>query len=80
MSKYMILDEETETHKDYKRKANPFLPQNWIVMRGWKVEGDTRCWMSHFPTKEAVCEMHIPDDVEVIVAHNAKFELLYEKR
>jgi len=80
MSRYMILDEETETHTKYKRKANPFLPENWIVMRGWKMQGDPQCSMSHYPTKEDSKPLHIPDDCDVIVAHNAKFELLYEKR
>lgn len=80
MPRYMILDEETETHSKYKRKANPFLEENWIVMRGFKMQGDTRCTMEHFPAKNSTTPLHIPDDCDVIVAHNAKFELLYEKR
>ena len=80
MSRYMILDLETETHTDYKRKANPFLDENYIVMRGWKYEGDERCSMGYYPNKDSVEALQIPDDVDVIVAHNAKFELLYEKR
>lgn len=79
MPRYMILDEETETHKTYKRTANPFDPRNWIVMRGWKCQGDPRCYMEHFKTRAAVTPIHIPDDVDVLVAHNAKFEILYER-
>lgn len=80
MPRYMILDLETETHHGYKRKANPFLDENWIVMRGWKMQGDPRCSMAYYPTKEQCEPLAIPDDCDVIVAHNAKFELLYEKR
>lgn len=78
--KYMILDLETQIHKKYKRKANPFLEKNYIVARGWKVEGDSRCTAAFYSSGLEVDPLHIPDDVDVIVAHNAKFELLYELR
>lgn len=76
--KYMALDEETETWHSRKRKANPFDTRNWIVARGWKVEGDTRCSMQYFPTKESVIPLVIPDDVGILVGHNIKFDLHYE--
>lgn len=78
--KYIILDLETQTHTRFKRKANPFLPENYIVARGWKVEGDKQCTAEFYDDVDSVKSMHIPDDVDVIVAHNAKFELLYEMR
>lgn len=78
--KYLILDLETQTHPRFKRKANPFLPENYIVARGWKVEGDARCTAEFYDDVDSVKSLHIPDDVDVIVAHNAKFELLYEMR
>lgn len=78
--KYLILDEETQTHSRFKRRANPFLPENYIVARGWKVEGDTECTAAFYDSAEDVPELCIPEDVSVIVAHNAKFEILYEKR
>ena len=78
--KYLILDEETQTHSKFKRKANPFLPENYIVARGWKVEGDLKCSAEFYDDKDSVKELDIPDDVDVIVAHNAKFEILYEMR
>ena len=79
MPRYMILDEETETHKTFKRTANPFDPRNWIVMRGLKCEGDPRAYMEHYLSRETVQQIRIPDDVDVLVAHNAKFEILYER-
>jgi DNA polymerase I len=78
--KYMILDLETQTHNQFKRPGNPFLPENYIVMRGWKVQGDSRCSAEYFESAEEVKPLRIPDDVDVIVAFNAKYELLYEMR
>ena len=78
--KYMVLDLETETHHRFKRKSNSFLPENYIVARGWKVQGDKRCSAEFFDSKEEVQPISIPKDVDVLVAHNAKFELLYEMR
>lgn len=78
--KYMILDEETETHSRFKRKGNSFLPENYIVARGWKVEGDSKCTAEFYDSADNVAPISIPDDVDVIVAHNAKYELLYEFR
>lgn len=78
--RYLILDLETQTHTRFKRKANPFLPENYIVARGWKVEGDAQCTAEFYDDADSVKSLHIPDDVDVIVAHNAKFELLYEMR
>ena len=77
---YMILDLETQTHQAYKRKANAFLKENYIVARGWKVEGDTRCTAEFYDSADTVTELEIPSHVTTIVCHNAKFELLYEKR
>ena len=78
--KYLVLDLETETHARFKRKANPFLEENYIVARGWKVRGDARCSSEFYDSADDVPELHIPDDVQWLVAHNVKFELLYEKR
>ena len=77
---YLILDEETQIHKRFKRAANPFLKENYIVARGWKVEGDKQCTAEFYDDRKSVKPLHIPDHVTVIVAHNAKFELLYEMR
>ena len=78
--RYIIADLETQTHKKYKRVANPFLEENYIVARGWKVQGDTRAHAEFYDKAQDVPELTIPDDVDTYVAHNAKFELLYEKR
>lgn len=75
---YMILDEETQTHHSRKRKANPFDVRNYIVMRGFKVQGAARNTMQYFRSKEEVTDLDIPDHVDILVGHNIKFDLLYE--
>lgn len=36
---YTVVDWETTIKQSYKRKANPFNPENFIVMSGWKRKG-----------------------------------------
>lgn len=75
---YLVFDSETETHQSHKRVANPFHKDNYVVMRGWKKQGDTRASMQYFTGKTPDNYLRIPDDVTVLVGHNIKFDLLYE--
>lgn len=76
---YMIFDLETTIKEIYKRKANPWDDDNWIVAHGWKFEGDEYCSWKYYNKKqrEGRC-IHIPENVTVIVGHNIKFDLLWE--
>lgn len=77
MARYMVFDLETENNQTYRRFANPFDPINYVVARGWKVQGDARnSWTYH--TGRDGTHLHIPDDVVLLVGHNIKFDLLYE--
>ena len=38
---YGTWDCETTTKTSFKRKANPFDPDNWVVTHAWKKHGDT---------------------------------------
>jgi len=78
MGKYLVFDLETETWASHKRKANCFDTRNWVVMRGWKVQGDTRGYASYHPTHDRTSTLHIPDDITLLVGFNIKFDLLYE--
>lgn len=78
MGKYLVFDCETETHHSHKRKSNPFDPRNYVVLRGWKKEGDTQCSYQRFDGKTPDNYLRIDDDVDVLVGHNIKFDLLYE--
>lgn len=71
----IILDLETTTVKHLGRTASPFCKDNWIVAAGWQ-KGPNKPYGTYHTQAEAV---PIPDltDVDIIVAHNAKFDLLY---
>lgn len=75
--KYMVFDLECQNHFHKGRVASPFCEDNWIVMAGWKVQGDKQCSMSYHPTKEKVW-LDIPEDVNLLVGHNLKFDLLWQ--
>lgn len=76
---YLVFDSETETHHSHKRKANPFHPDNYVVLRGWKKQGDKRASAQRFASKdEPENWLVIPSDVDTLVGHNIKFDLLYE--
>lgn len=76
---YLVFDEETETHHSHKRKSNPFDKRNWIVMRGWKREGDSRAFMQYYPKWQHEGNwLEIKPEDTILVGHNIKFDLLYE--
>lgn len=75
---YLIFDEETQIHKSHRRTANPFDPLNFVVARGWKKEGDGHCSASFHTGRSGDNHLVIADDVDVLVGHNIKFDLLYE--
>jgi len=78
MTKYMVFDLETQIHKKFKRTANPFIPENYVVARGWKKQGDNHCTSQFFDGRTPDNYLRIPSDVDVLVGHNIKFDLLYE--
>ena len=65
----MIFDSETTICEKYKRKANPFIKDNWVVAEGWKFEGDSQCSYRYMdePTSKS-SYLAIPDDVGVLFA------------
>ena len=75
---YLVFDSETQTHFSHKRKANPFHPDNYVVLRGWKQQGDAVCSAERFEGKTPDNYLRIPDSVSILVGHNIKFDLLYE--
>ena len=75
---YLIFDEETQIHQSHKRKANPFNELNYVVMRGWKKQGDKQASWARFEKDDPGNHLHIDADVTVLVGHNIKFDLLYE--
>lgn len=78
MGKYLVFDLETETYVSHKRKANPFDKRNWVVMRGWKKQGEARGYATYHPTFDRTSYLKIDDDVDMLVGFNLKFDLLWE--
>lgn len=75
--KYKVYDLETENHERHKRFASPFVKDNWVVMRGWKNQGDKRNSCTHHPKPDG-SHLVIEEDITLLVGHNIKFDLLYE--
>lgn len=81
-SKYLVFDLETENHSLCGRKASPFDPRNFIVATGYELEGDTPTGIYYTDVngKENKFNMFldkIPDDVDILVGLNIKFDLHY---
>ena len=75
--KFQVIDLEVQNVNEFRRFCNPFTGNNWIVAAGWYVDGDTRNSYQYAKTKAECIDVPIPDDVDVIVGHNIKFDLLY---
>ena len=78
---YLVIDLETTIKRHLKRAASPFHPDNAAVIHITKRAGaPTRVdFLPQFtdPTAPKVWPLHITDDIDVIVGHNLKFDLLY---
>lgn len=76
----MILDIETNNHKYYGAMASPRHPENFPVMVGYAVESTPyagEVQYDHYPRKANVPQqwLNIPDDVWLLVCHNAAYEM-----
>lgn len=80
-NRIMFFDIETENYEYYGALASPRCPQNYVVLNGWAIDTapmDGRIEYIRNETKaESECRpwLTIPDDVWLIVAHNAPFEM-----
>ena len=78
---WAVLDLETTTHSSFKRKANPFSKDNWVVMMGY-CTNEERKPQGFRMTRE---NQHLMTDKfiellqgrKLIVGVNLKFDLLY---
>jgi DNA polymerase-1 len=74
--KPLVIDIETTIITSYKRKANVFDPQNWVVCVGWAL-GDAAPGMRMRPGAgwfKAVLETYSP---RILIGANFKFDMLY---
>lgn len=79
MSRIMLLDLETQNNPYYGAVASPRHPDNYVVMIGQALDTapyDGQIEGQRFENKEAAKGwLKIPEDVWLLVAHNASYEL-----
>lgn len=89
MSRIMFWDLETENHPYFGAVASPRHPDNYVVLNGWAIDTapyDGAIEHIYNENKEQAASrpwITIPDDVWLIVMHNAPFEmdwLLHQQR
>jgi len=88
MSNIMFLDLETNNHEYFGALASPRHPENFVVMNGYAIESEPykgEVQYDHYPHKENVPAqwLNIPDDVWMLVCHNAPYEMdwfLFQQR
>jgi DNA polymerase I-like protein with 3'-5' exonuclease and polymerase domains len=85
--RYTIWDVETTIRTSFKRKANPFDPENFVVMSGWQRKGGLPVG-EYFGRKGAPDGPGLPqnwfskllEDTDLLVGINIKFDLLHALR
>lgn len=77
MSRIMFLDLETQNNPYFGALASPRHPDNYVVLNGWAFDGGPVSHLYNADKAEAGARpwLTIPDDVAMVVAHNAPFEL-----
>lgn len=84
---YLIWDTETSIRASFKRKANPFDPENYVVMSGYKLKGGPVVG-DYFGRAGSPGGPGLPEDWfikllaghQLLVGQNIKFDLLYALR
>ncbi len=78
-NKIMFLDLEVDNRPYFGALASPRHPDNYVVMNGYAIDETPMSGpvqVDHYLSKEEAKNwLHIPDDVWLVVAHNAPFEL-----
>jgi DNA polymerase I-like protein with 3'-5' exonuclease and polymerase domains len=79
---YTVFDIETTIKKHLKRKASPFLPENFVVAMGYKRQGDTAVTGEYYGRglKPFDWFTKLLKGTTILVGVNIKFDLLYALR
>lgn len=80
VNEILFLDLEVDNRPYYGAMASPRHPENFVVMNGFAIESEPykgEIQYDHYRTKAEVPSqwLNIPDDVWLIVMHNAPFEM-----
>ena len=76
---YATWDTETTIKTSFKRKANPFDPDNWVVTHGWKHKGDSGVTEYRFGNQRPGPGWLKPvlSGCRLLIGFNIKFDLLH---
>lgn len=76
---YGTWDIETTVHTRFKRKANPFIPENWVVTHGVKKRGEDKVTEYRFgKTRPGPGWLKpILEGVKILGGFNIKFDVLH---
>lgn len=76
--KYTVWDVETTIRNSFKRKGNPFDPENFVVMSGWKRNGG-KVESDYFGTgpRSKFWFVKLLEGTRVLVGQNIKFDVLH---
>lgn len=78
-NRIMFIDLETNNNQYYGAVASPRHPDNYVVMVGQAIDSkpfNGEITGNYYYSKEEAADwLHIPDDVWLLVAHNAPYEL-----
>jgi hypothetical protein len=78
---YVVWDVETSIRASFKRKANPFDPENFVVMSGWQRKGG-KVVGEYFGNGDRPFDWFskLLDGTTLLIGQNIKFDLLYALR
>lgn len=78
---WFVIDLETTIKSGYGRKADPFNPENWVVMAGWCTKDDPtpQCIRMTKGSQGRLTDQFIEllKGSRLVVGQNIKFDLLY---
>src|SRR5690554_4717123 len=80
---YVIWDVETTTLAAFKRKASPFVSDNYVVASGWKRQGDKKAsglYRGKTESLPADWFTRLLKGTKLLVGFNIKFDLLHALR
>lgn len=76
---YCVLDVETTILKSFKRKANPFSPENWVVYTGVKFKGEDSAVIRYRSKEDNAGWLArvLERKPAMLVTFNGKFDILH---